>query len=514
MRALFKLFVAQASLLTVMLGIFVLRGTEPGPLNYDDPLMYPVKVVRDQSSALYQTAQQKILDTPLGQELANYLAKTDQALEPLLIQVKTYLENLAQVNSQEVEPAPTVVIDTVVPKSAQVVTKVESIEAGQSDQSKNLDVVLSNSIPSNIDTKLEETHAKVSEKTKEKNYEKANEQSYEIANEKANKKPNEKIVEEVVQSEPLEQQAEQAVQQLEKPLVTLIQAAPTPISPKVEETTDSVKVPTEHSVQPTLFGSPINDTTDLIERAFTSTVDKTDLEKAEQVDEVARMEDLFGEDFVPQNVTATIVVDTAEPKVNSQPNQIVEAETPKPELLTVEKSKEEKPKIVLKKLEPNLVAEKRSLAEVYATSMNQKQIDDVKQEPEQLLEKVGQVEKVKKVEPKVKQQSKIAKVTNTDIQSVVKPPKQPAPKPVVKADLKPVNPTVVKLKPARASDNQTETVETAKAKPELKKLIKITDSDAGPVTKYGFKIDEPSIELDSQIDIPDSVFTIEPIPTF
>ena len=498
MRALFKLFIAQASLLTVMLGIFVLRGTEPGPLNYDDPLMYPVKVVRDQSSALYQTAQQKLLDTPLGQEMADYLAKTDQALEPLLTQVRAYLENLVQVNSQEVEPAPTVVIETVEPKSAQVVTKVESIEADQSDQSKNLDVVLSNSIPSNIDTKLEETHENLSEKVSEK----------------ANKKPNEKIVEEVVQSEPLEQQVEQTVQELEKPLVTLIQAAPTPISPKVEETTDSVEVPTEPSVQPTLFGSPINDTTDLIERAFTSTVDKTDLEKVEHVDEVARMEDLFGEDFVPQNETATIVVDTAEPKVNSQPNQIVEAETPKPELLKVKKFKEEKPKIVLKKLEPNLVSEKRSLAEVYATSMNQKQIDDVKQEPEQLLEKAGQVEKVKKVEPKVKQQSKIAKVTNTDIQSVFKPPKQPAPKPVVKADLKPVNPTVVKLKPARASDNQTETVETAKAKPELKKLIKITDSDAGPVTKYGFKIDEPSIEVDSQTDIPDSVFTIEPIPTF
>ncbi len=503
MRALFKLFVAQASLLTVMLGIFVLRGTEPGPLNYEDPLMLPVKVVRDQSSALYQTAQQKILDTPLGQELADYLAKTDQALEPLLIQVKTYLENLAQANSQEVKPAPTVVIETVEPKSAQVVTKVESIEADQSDQSKNLDVVLSNSIPSDIDEKVEETHENVSEKVSEK----ADEQSYEIANEKANKKPNEKILEEVVQSEPLEQQAEQAVQQVEKPLVTLIKAAPTSIPPKVE-------VPTETSVQPTLFGSPINDTTDLIERAFTSTVDKTDLEKVEQVDEVARMEDLFGEDFVPQNVTATIVVDTAEPKVNSQPNQIVEAETPKPELLKVKKFKEEKPKIVLKKLEPNLASEKRSLAEVYATSMNQKQIDDVKQEPEQLLEKTGQVEKVKKVEPKVKQQSKIAKVTNTDIQTVAKTPKQPAPKPVVKADLKPVNPTVVKLKPARASDNQTETVETAKAKPELKKLIKITDSDAGPVTKYGFKIDEPSIEVDSQTDIPDSVFTIEPIPTF
>lgn len=510
MRALFKLFVAQASLLTVMLGIFVLRGTEPGPLNYEDPLMLPVKVVRDQSSALYQTAQKKLLDTPLGQELANYLAKTDQALEPLLIQVKTYLENLAQANSQEVEPAPTVVIETIEPKSAQVVTKVESIEADQSDSFKNLDAVVSKPIPSDIDEKVEETHENVSEKVSEK----ADEQSYEIANEKANKKPNEKIVEEAVQSEPLEQQAEQAVQQVEKPLVTLIQAAPTPIYPKVEETTDSLEVPTEPSVQPTLFGSPINDTTDLIERAFTSTVDKTDLEKVEQVDEVARMEDLFGEDFVPQNVTATIVVDTAEPKVNSQPNQIVEAETPKPELLKVKKFKEEKPKIVLKKLEPNLVSEKRSLAEVYATSMNQKQIDDVKQEPEQLLEKAGLVEKVKKVEPKVKQQSKIAKVTNTDIQSVFKPPKQPAPKPVVKADLKPVNPTVVKLKPARASDNQTETVETAKAKPELKKLIKITDSDAGPVTKYGFKIDEPSIEVDSQTDIPDSVFTIEPIPTF
>ena len=473
MRALFKLFIAQASLLTVMLGIFVLRGTEPGPLNYDDPLMYPVKVVRDQSSALYQTAQQKLLDTPLGQEMADYLAKTDQALEPLLTQVRAYLENLVQVNSQEVEPAPTVVIETVEPKSAQVVTKVESIEADQSDQSKNLDVVLSNSIPSYIDEKVEESHEKVSEKVREKLSEKANEQSYEIANEKANKKPNEKIVEEVVQSEPLEQQAEQTVQQLEKPLVTLIQVAPTPISPKVEETTNSVEVPTEPSVQPTLFGSPINDTTDLIERAFTSTVDKSDLEEAEQVDEVARMEDLFGEDFVPQNVTAAILVDTAEATVDSQPNQIVETETPKPELLKVKKSKEEKPKIVLKKLEPNLASEKRSLAEVYATSMNQKQIDDVKQDLEQL-----------------------------------------APKPVVKADLKPVNPTVVKLKPARASDNQTETVETAKAKPELKKLIKITDSDAGPVTKYGFKIDEPSIEVDTQTDIPESVFTIEPIPTF
>jgi hypothetical protein len=510
MRALFKLFVAQASLLTVMLGIFVLRGTEPGPLNYDDPLILPVKVVRDQSSALYQTAQQKLLDTPLGQELANYLAKTDQALEPLLIQVKTYLENITQANSKEVEPAPTVVIETVEPKSAQVVTNVVSIEADQSSSFKNIDAVVSNSIPSDIDTKVEEIHENVSEKVSEK----ADEQSYEIANEKANKKPNEKIVEEVVQSEPLEQQAEQAVQQLEKPLVTLIQAAPTPISPKVEETPDSEEAPKEPSVQPTLFGSPVNDTTDLIERAFTSTVDKTDLEKAEQVDEVDRMEDLFGEDFVPQNVTATIIVDTAEPKVNSQPNQIVEAETPKPELLKVKKFKEEKPKIVLKKLEPNLASEKRSLAEVYATSMNQKQIDDVKQEPEQLLEQVDKIEKVKKVEPKVKQQSKIAKVTNTDIQSVVKPPKQPAPKPVVKADLKPVNTTVVKLKPARASDNQTETVETAKAKPELKKLIKITDSDAGPVTKYGFKIDEPSIEVDSQTDIPDSVFTIEPIPTF
>ena len=489
-----------------MLGIFVLRGTEPGPLNYDDPLMYPVKVVRDQSNALYQTAQQKILDTPLGQELANYLAKTDQALEPLLTQVKGYVENLAQANSQEVEPAPTVAIETVEPKSAQVVTKVVSIEADRSDLSKNQGALESNSIPSDIDEKVEETYENVSEKVSEK----ADEQSYEMANEKAS----EKIVEEVVQSEPLEQEAEPSVQQIEKPLVTLIQAAPTPISPKVEEVTDSIEVPTEPSVEPTLFGSPINDTTDLIERAFTSIVDKTDLEKAEQVDEVARMEDLFGEDFVPQNVTATIVVDTAEPKVNSQPNQIVEAKTPKPELLKVEKSKEEKPKIVLKKLEPNLAAEKRSLAEVYATSMNQKQIDDVKQEPEQLLEKVGQVEKVKKVEPKVKQQSKIAKVTNTDIQSVVKTPKQPAPKPVVKADLKPVNTTVVKLKPARASDNQTETVDTAKAKPELKKLIKITDSDAGPVTKYGFKIDEPAIEVDSQTDIPDSVFTIEPIPTF
>ena len=489
-----------------MLGIFVLRGTEPGPLNYDDPLMYPVKVVRDQSSALYHTAQQKILDTPLGQELANYLAKTDQALEPLLIQVKTYLENLAQVNSQEIEPAPTVVIETVEPKSAQVVTKVVSIEADQSDPSKSLDEVVSNSLPSDIDTNVEEAHAKVDEK--------ANEQSYEMANEKANEKASEKIVEELVQSEPLEQHVEQTVQQIEKPLVTLIQAAPSSISPKAEETTDSIEVPTEPSVQPTLFGSPINDTTDLIERAFTSIVDKTDLEKAEQVDEIARMEDLFGEDFVPQNVTATIVVDAAEVKVDSQPNQIVEAKTPKPELLTVEKSKEEKPKIVLKKLEPNLASEKRSLAEVYATSMNQKQIDDVKQEPEQLLEKVGQVEKVKKVEPKVTQQSKLATVTKTDTQSAVKTPKQPKPKPVEKADLKPVNSTVVKLKPAKALDNQTESVETAKAKPELKKLIKITDSYAGPVTKYGFKIDEPPIEVDTQTDIPDSVFTIEPIPTF
>jgi hypothetical protein len=503
MRALFKLFVAQASLLTVMLGIFVLRGSEPGPLNYDDPLMLPVKLVRDQSSDLFQTAQQKFLNTSVGHELANYLAKTDQALEPLLTQAKAYLENLYQDNSQEVESAPTVVIDSVEPTSVQVVTRVVSIEADQSDLSNNSEALESVTSLGNFDEKIEEeSHEKVSEKA------------------------NQQIFEEVVQLEPIDQKTEQSVKQIEKPLVTIIQTASTPISPNEESSTNLVEVRTEPSVQPTLFGSTINDTTDLIERAFTSTVVKTQLAKGEQVDEVARMEDLFGEDFVPQNVTAPIVVniteqreveqaptqEAAEPKVNLQPNLVVEAETPQPALLKVKKTKEEKPKIVLKKLEPSLTSEKRTLAEVYATSMNQKQVDDVKQEPGQLIEKVGQA---KKAEPKVKQQPKPAIVATTENTSVVKTTQQPAPKSIIKADPKPpVNATIVKLKPARALVNPSESVATTEAKPELKKLIKITDSDAGPVIKYGFKIDEPTIEVDTKTDIPESVFSIEPIPTF
>ena len=98
---------------------------------------------------------------------------------------------------------------------------------------------------------------------------------------------------------------------------------------------------------------------------------------------------------------------------------------------------------------------------------------------------------------------------------MVKTTQQPAPKSIIKVDPKPpVNTTIVKLKPARALVNPSESVATTEAKPELKKLIKITDSDAGPVTKYGFKIDEPTIEVDTKTDIPESVFSIEPIPTF